>query len=64
MTNYEKIKAMSVEEMAMFISGIYDYKYESYVYNEVESGKHICGDFIPDYEEDNIKQWLEQEVSE
>lgn len=26
MTNYEKIKAMSVEEMAMFLLQIYDYE--------------------------------------
>ena len=64
MTNYDRIKAMNIDELAMFISGIYDYEYESPVYNEVESGKHICGDFIPDYDEDNIKQWLESEVSE
>lgn len=63
-TQFDRIKAMSIDELAMFISGIYDYEYESPVYNEVESGKHICGDFIPDYNEDNIKKWLESEVSE
>lgn len=63
-TQFDRIKAMSIDELAMFISGICDYEYESPVYNEVESGKHICGDFIPDYNEDNIKKWLESEVSE
>ena len=51
MINYDRIKAMNINEMAMFIAGIYDYEYESSVYNKVESGKHICGDFIPDYDE-------------
>lgn len=64
MTNYDRIKAMNINEMAMFIAGIYDYEYESSVYNKVESGKHICGDFIPNYTEDDIKQWLKSEVSE
>lgn len=63
-TQFDRIKAMSIDELAMFISGIYDYEYESPVYNEVESGKHICGDFIPNYDEDSIKKWLESEVSE
>ena len=63
-TNYDRIRNMSVEEMAEFICGIYDYEYDSPVYNEIESGKHICGDFIPDFDEDKIKQWLESEVTE
>ena len=60
----DRIKAMSVEELASFICSIYDYEYDSPIYNETESGKHICGDFIPDYDEDSIKQWLEAEVTE
>lgn len=63
-TNYDRIRNMSVEEMASFICSIYDYEYESPIYNETENGKHICGDFIPDYNEDSIKQWLEAEVAE
>lgn len=63
-TNYDRIRNMSFEELAEFICGIYDYEYESPIYNETESGKHICGDFIPDFDEDKIKQWLEQEVEE
>ena len=58
------IRNMSVEELASFICGIYDYEYDSPIYNETENGKHICGDFIPDYDEDCIKQWLESEVTE
>lgn len=54
MNNYDRIKSMSVEEMASFICGIYD------GYDE----KFICGDIVDDYDEDKIKQWLLQEVSE
>lgn len=58
------IRNMSIEKLASFICSIYDYEYESPIYNETENGKHICGDFIPDYDEDSIKRWLESEVSE
>ena len=61
---YDRIRNMSIEELARFICGIYDYEYDSPVYNETENGKHICGDFIPDYDEDSIKLWLESEVTE
>lgn len=63
-TNYDRIRDMSIEELARFICSIYDYEYESPIYNKTESGKHISGDFIPDYNEDSIKQWLEAEVTE
>lgn len=63
-TNYDRIRNMSVEELASFICSIYDYEYDSPIYNETESGKHISGDFIPDYDEDSIKQWLEAEETE
>ena len=56
MTNYEKIKAMSVEEMADFICGIYDY--------EPGYDKFICGETIVDYDEIRLKEWLESEVEE
>lgn len=59
---YDRIRNMSVEELASFICGVYDYEYDSPVYNEKENGKHICGDFIPNYDEDSIKQYLESEV--
>ena len=59
-TNYDRIKSMSVEEMASFICGIYD-GYDDYL---IEGYKFICGDVIPDYYDDKIKQWLLQEVIE
>ena len=59
---YDRIRNMSIEELASFICGVYDYEYDSPVYNETENGKHICGDFIPDYDEDSIKRYLESEV--
>ena len=58
----DRIRKMSVEELAEFICSIYDYEYDSPIYNEIESGKHIQGDFIPDYDEYSIKQWLESEI--
>ncbi len=51
-TNYDQIRKMSIEEMASFICGIFDGWDE----------KFICGDIVPDYDEDNIKEWLESEV--
>jgi hypothetical protein len=56
MTNFEKIKAMSVEEMADFICGIYD--------DDECYGKFICGITIPAYNEIVIKEYLESEVEE
>ena len=51
MTSYEKIKRMNVEELAEFISGIYD-EDENKVIREIT---------IPAYNEDDIKEWLESE---
>lgn len=56
MTNYDRIKNMSVEEMADFLCGVYD--------DEEDGAKFICGIVIPCYNEDDIKQWLETEVQE
>lgn len=50
-TNYERIKQMSVKEMAAFIAGTYDINFD----------KFICGDEIPSYDEYEIQQWLESE---
>ena len=58
-TNYDRIKAMSVEEMAEFICSIYDDNGETYT-----ADKNIEWDTIPDYDEYKIKEWLESEVSE
>ena len=54
MTNYERIKAMSVEEMAEFICSIYGDTWD----------KRIEGYMIPNYDEDNIGYWLNSEVEE
>lgn len=64
MTNYEKIKAMSVEEMAEWICGIYDTVCEFVDEQTVRSGKFICGVTIPDYDEIRVKEFLESEVEE
>ena len=55
--NYDRIKSMSVEEMAEFICSIYDDNQEPYT-----ADKNIEGYTIPDYDESNIKEWLEKEV--
>ena len=55
-TNYDRIKAMSVEEMAEFICGIFDI--------QPDDSKFINGDLIPMYDENEIRQWLQMEVSE
>ena len=57
MTNYERIKSMSIDEMAEFICSIYDDNQEPYT-----ADKNIEGYTIPDYDESNIKEWLESEV--
>ncbi len=60
-TNYERIKNMSVEELAEFICGIYD------DYDDIQRTfcyKFINGIEIPDYDEDKIKDWLNSEVDD
>ena len=54
MTNFERIKGMSVEKLAEFICGIYDM--------EEDKAKFINGTIIPCYSEDDIREWLEREV--
>ena len=54
LTNFDRIKNMSVEEMATFICGIYD--------NDEDLGKFINGTLIPAYNENDIREWLEREV--
>lgn len=56
MTNYDRIKAMSVEETAEFICEIFDV--------QPDDSKFINGDLIPMYDENEIQQWLKMEVSE
>lgn len=57
MTNYERIKAMSVEEMAEFICSIYDDNYDLSMINKI-----IEGDTIYRYNEYRIKDWLNLEA--
>ena len=55
MTNFEKIKQMRVDELALFICGIYDDDVCKY-------DKFICGTIVPNYDEVTIKEWLESEA--
>lgn len=59
MTNYERIKNMSVEDMAEFICSIFDENEKPYT-----ADKFINGDTIPDYDEYKIAEWLNEEVEE
>lgn len=54
MTNFEKIKSMSLEKLAEFICGIYDM--------EEDSAKFINGTIIPCYNEYDIQEWLKRTV--
>lgn len=56
-TNFERIKAMSIEEMAEWICGIYDENETPYC-----ADKYISGYTIPDYCETEIQKWLESEI--
>lgn len=51
-TNFDRIKEMSVDELAKFISTIYDDEYDCNLL-------HIGGELIPDTA---IKIWLESEA--
>lgn len=57
MTNYERIKNMSIEEMAFFICSIYDDNETPYT-----ADKNIEGDTIPDYDEYEVAEWLDSEA--
>ena len=57
-TNYDRIRNMSVDEMASFICGIYDEEYCDM------GSKFICGFVIPNYDEESVKEWLESEAVE
>ena len=59
MTNFEKIKQMSVDESAEFICGIFD---ENETLTGYFKDKFINGTIIPDYDVDRIKAWLESEA--
>jgi hypothetical protein len=51
MTNGDRIRAMTDEELAEFLCGVYD---------EEETDKFICGIIIPNYYEEAICDWLKQ----
>jgi hypothetical protein len=53
MTNFEKIKGMSIEQLAEFICGICD---------EEDGSKFINGIIIPDFDEYAVQEWLERTV--
>ena len=52
MNNADRIRAMSDEELALWICGVYDI--------EEENGKFINGIIIPGYAPHDIEEWLQQ----
>ena len=52
MTNADKIRSMTDEELALWICGVYDI--------EEENGKFINGIIIPGYAPHDIEEWLQQ----
>lgn len=55
-SNADKIRAMTDEELALWICGIYDI--------EEENGKFINGIIIPGYAPNDIEEWLQQPAEE
>ena len=56
MTNADKIRSMTDEELALWICGVYDI--------EEENGKFINGIIIPGYAPHDIEEWLQQPAEE
>ena len=56
MTNADKIRSMTDEELAIWICGVYD--------SEEENGKFINGIIIPGYAPNDIEEWLQQPAEE
>ena len=56
MTNADRIRAMSDEELALWICGVYDI--------EEEHGKFINGIIIPGYAPHDIEEWLQMPAEE
>ena len=56
MTNADKIRSMTDEELALWICGVYDI--------EEENGKFINGIIIPGYAPHDIEEWLQQPSKE
>ena len=57
-TNADRIRAMSDEELAEFICGVFDDD------DDDICGKFINGCFIPCYDQYSIKEWLQQPADE
>ena len=55
-TNADRIRAMSDEQLALWICGVYDI--------EEENGKFINGIIIPGYAPHDIEEWLQQPAGE
>ena len=51
-TNADRIRSMTDEELALWICGVYDI--------EEENGKFINGIIIPGYAPHDIEEWLQQ----
>lgn len=56
MTNADRIRSMTDEELALWICGVYDI--------EEENGKFINGIIIPGYAPHDIEEWLQQPAKE
>ena len=56
LTNADRIRAMSNEELALWICGVYDI--------EEENGKFINGIIIPGYAPHDIEEWLQEPAGE
>lgn len=56
MTNADRIRSMTDEELALWICGVYDI--------EEENGKFINGIIIPGYAPHDIEEWLQQPAEE
>ena len=56
MTNADKIRSITDEELALWICGVYDI--------EEEHGKFINGIIIPVYTPHDIEEWLQQPAEE
>jgi hypothetical protein len=61
-TNADRIRAMSDEELAEFLCGVYDEE-NGGVYQD-ECGKFINGVVIFDYDQYKIAEWLKQPAEE
>ena len=55
-TNADRIRSMTDEELALWICGVYDI--------EEENGKFINGIIIPGYAPHDIEEWLQQPAEE